>query len=285
MRLPALVDDVARRFQIEVGAPFQPGGCASWVAPVRQRVDGSRAVLKVQFPNPESQPEAPVLAAWAGVGAVRLLDHDPDRRALLLEWCEPGTGLVEEGGSVAAATAGADIATRLHATPPPAGTPTLASVLGPWADEVEARLALHPTEVPGWGQRALATMRDRPGAVDDHVLLHGDLNPTNVLSAAREPWLAIDPKPMVGDPAYDGARLVLQPDPNATAHPAGTLAQRLDVLAQRMAVDRGALLEWCLVDAVQMAAEARAQRDLAQAQRLDAQVALIAAALSRAALS
>ena len=69
-RLPALVAEVAEQWDLEVGAPLEPGGNISWVAPARRRSDGLDAVLKVQLPHPESAPEAVGLRAWAGDGAV-----------------------------------------------------------------------------------------------------------------------------------------------------------------------------------------------------------------------
>jgi streptomycin 6-kinase len=119
-------------------------------------------------------------------------------------------------------------------------------------------------------------MRTRPAACREPVLLHGDLNPTNLLAADRAPWLAIDPKPMVGDPAYDGARLVLQPDPCATDDPARTARDRLEIVASTMGLDPDALLEWCLVDAVEIGASARARGDRTTAEVCEAQAALLA---------
>src|SRR5215467_8514640 len=46
--LPGIVDDLARRWSLRVGRPFQPGGSASWVAPARTS-GGERVVLKVGF--------------------------------------------------------------------------------------------------------------------------------------------------------------------------------------------------------------------------------------------
>jgi streptomycin 6-kinase len=279
-RLPGLVTEVAEQWDLEVGSPLEPGGNISWVAPVRRRTDGLDAVLKLQLPHPESAPEAAGLRAWAGDGAVLVFDHDPDRWALLIERCRPGHGLGSIGGSPDAVHTGAAIGARLHAVAPPPGLPTLAVVLSSWADSVEALLERQPPVDPGLARRALATMRDRPAAATRQTLLHGDLNPTNVLAAEREPWLAIDPKPMVGDPAYDGPRLVTQPDPCLTADPAATLAERLAIVVDVMGVDRDALLEWCLVGSVEAGAFDRAQGNDELADRCDGHTALLAPHLS-----
>jgi streptomycin 6-kinase len=259
--LPRLVAEVCEVWQLELEPPLEPGGQISWVAPARDLVDGLDAVLKLQCPHPESEPEAAGLLAWGGNGAVRLLDHDPVRHALLLERCWPGTGLQLLAGSDEAMRVGAAVGARLHETDAPMGLRTLAAVLDDWADELDVRLA-RPFAGAALDTLALDTMRHRPRACGPGVLLHGDLNPTNVLAAEREPWLAIDPKPMTGDPAYDGPRLVTQPDPLATADPAATLARRLDIVGDVMGVDRDALALWCLVGAVEMGASARSHGDL-----------------------
>jgi streptomycin 6-kinase len=275
-RLPALVAEVAERWDLDVGEPLEPGGNISWVAPARRRRGGLDAILKVQLPHPESAPEADGLRAWAGGGAVHLYEHDPERCALLIEACRPGRSVGDLTGPLDAVRAGAAIGARLHAVAAPARLPTLAGVLGAWADQTEAQLERWPAKDPGLARRALATMRERPAEAVQQVLLHGDLNPTNVLAAEREPWLAIDPKPMVGDPAYDGPRLITQPDPCLTEDPAATVAERVAIVVDVMGVDRGALLEWCLVGAVEMAASARSHGDEAASTDLDAHVALLA---------
>ena len=152
------------------------------------------------------------------------------------------------------------------------GLPTLASVLDGWADELADRLSRRPAEDPGLARRAVETMRERPRACSARVLLHGDLNPTNVLSSQRTAWLAIDPKPMVGDPAYDAPRLVLQPHPAS----ATTLTTRLAVVAAEMELDRAALIEWCLVVAIEMGSAAVHHGDTTTAAQFGAQVRLLA---------
>ena len=90
-RLPRLVEECAEQWSLRVGEPFS-GGNVAWVAPA-ELPDGSKAVLKINFPEPESEREGEALALWGGEGAARLLAEDEGRRALLLERCEPGTQL------------------------------------------------------------------------------------------------------------------------------------------------------------------------------------------------
>jgi streptomycin 6-kinase len=274
-RLPQLVDELIERWELEVGAPLEPGGNISWVAPVR-RGDGSEVLLKIQLPNIESEPEARALRAWGGDGAIRVYDDDRERHALLIEWCRPGRGLSEATGTLDVATVGSAIGARLHRVTPPDGLRRLEEMLDPWADDVEEGLEPRPGRDPGLVRRALHTMRTRPRACPDPVFLHGDLNPTNVVSAEREPWLAIDPKPVVGDPAYDGPRLITQPDPLKTSDPADTLRRRTQIVADAYAVDVDVLREWCLVDAVEIGEYARRRGDEGVARSCDGHMALLA---------
>jgi streptomycin 6-kinase len=275
--LPELVEAVAAEWDLEVGAPFEPGGNISWVAPVRRRGDGVEAVLKLQHPHPESDPEAAALAAWDGAGAVRLLASAPAHHALLLERCTPGHAVADDPDPLLAARVGASIGARLHAARPPVGLPALAAVQAAWADELEPRLEQHPAAAdPGLARRALETMRSAGAPDAAPVLLHGDLNPTTVLAAEREPWLAIDPKPMAGDPAFDGSRLVAQPDPRRTAAPAATVDSRLTVVATGLGVDRVRLAAWCLAAAVEMGVSASAHGDGDRVGRCRAHARLLA---------
>jgi streptomycin 6-kinase len=92
-QLPALLDEVTDRRQLRLGDAF-PDASASLTLRATT-ADGEPVVLKLQYPHRETEHEAAALAQWEGNGAVRLLAHDPDRHALLLEPCDPGTPLSE----------------------------------------------------------------------------------------------------------------------------------------------------------------------------------------------
>src|SRR3954449_10573789 len=116
-RLPSLVADAASAWQLQMGAPFEPGGNVGWVAPVR-RADGSDAVLKVECPGHRNPWAAKGLQHWAGRGAAELFDADETGQVLLLERCVPGTN----GDDLGIATANKAIAAvlaELHAVEAP----------------------------------------------------------------------------------------------------------------------------------------------------------------------
>lgn len=170
----------------------------SAVLPVRSP-DGVSAVLKVG----DSEFEHLVLRRWNGDGAVRLLRADPHRRALLLERAreESLSGLFDADACEAVAA----LYPRLHVAAMPQ-LPSLPALLEKWAEEFSAmpRSAAVPHRLV---EQAAALCRELASDPAD-VVVHGDLHYGNVLAAAREPWLAISPKPLNGDPHYEVAPML-----------------------------------------------------------------------------
>jgi streptomycin 6-kinase len=89
--LPDHVDACATAWSLEIGEALEGGNVALVLEATR--TDGAPAVLKVSYPDDESEHEPDALAHWDGNGAVRLLERDDERRAILLERAEPGTKL------------------------------------------------------------------------------------------------------------------------------------------------------------------------------------------------
>ena len=255
-RLPRLVAECCAQWDLAPGAPFTPT-TISYVASVT-RADGTPAVLKVNFPEPESEHEAAALAHWDGAGAVRLLGSDSGRRALLVERCLPGDQLWSVADEAQADVDAAAVLQRLWAAPPPpAGHRfrTLAGEARRWADELPARWERHGRpfdralldRAVGWIGELLATSDGR-----GDVVLHQDLHGGNVLRAARGPWLAIDPKPLAGERAFDLASLLRdrRPELAADPHPARRVRRRVDRLGEALDVDRERMRRWAVVHAL-----------------------------------
>lgn len=209
--LPGIVADLEREWGIDTGRPF-PGGSASWVAPARTAAGGS-AVLKVNLPHREARGEAAALSLWDGAGAVRLYRYDAERWALLVERCDPGTPLLAAGlePEQSLSTAAA-VLRRLWsaAVPTDSSFEALADVTAEWATLVRERMVRHrPPVDPGVVELGAQLLEQLPlDSSARTVVLHGDFNPGNVLSSQREPWLAIDAKPVVGDAAYDPVPMI-----------------------------------------------------------------------------
>jgi streptomycin 6-kinase len=207
-RLPGAVSDAAGHWDLRIGAPFQPGGRTSWVAPART-VEGRTVVVKVTWPHFEAAHEADGLRIWNGRGAVELLDaithSGSDSKVLLLEACTPGIPLTahpEDQQDVIIA----GLLRRLWVTPP-IGHPLrpLETMCAAWAAEFEERESRHRPASPDSGllRQGIEQLRLLSADTDANVVLCTDLHAGNVLSSTRQPWLVIDPKPYVGDPAYD----------------------------------------------------------------------------------
>ena len=205
--LPAVVAGLASRWSLTVGEVFEPGGWSSWTAAATAS-DGTECVLKVGRPHPEARDEAHALRLWDGRGAVRLLAEAPESGALLLERCRPGVALAtrpydQQDGVLS------ELLPRLWVSPPP-GHPfrPLARMCAEWADAFEAE-PLPAGLDPATAGAAARLLRTLPASASRQVLLGTDTHAGNVLSAHREPWLVIDPKPYVGDPAYDAVQHLL----------------------------------------------------------------------------
>ena len=227
--LPALVTDLAGRWSLRLGDPYRPGGSSAWVAPAT-RANGSRAVLKVGMLHYEALHEAEGLRFWSGHGAVQLLQSEQygQTTALLLEQCLPGTMLSKALPPQKRDEVIAALLPRLWTTPVD-GHPfrPLQSMTDAWADSYES--SGHKAPDPALAEVALTMWRELPTSTPREVLLCTDLHPDNVLSAEREPWLMVDPKPYVGDPSYDPIQHMLnfparlQADPTAFATRMATL--------------------------------------------------------------
>jgi streptomycin 6-kinase len=208
--------------------------------------EGEQAVLKVQQPHRESEHEAAALALWDGDGAIRLLDSEPEEHALLLERCEPGTPLSSVGAE-AALDVFVELLPRLWK---PVGAPfgTLAAEAAWWADSLEEtweRFA-RPFERRRL-DAALEALLQLPRTQGAQVLLHQDLHGDNVLAAQREPWLAIDPKPLVGEREFGVAPIVRSRE---LGHSKRDVLHRFDRLTAELGLDRERARGWTIAQTI-----------------------------------
>ena len=239
-RLPDLVDRARERWGLRLSRPFTDGA-SSWCAPAALP-DGRPVVLKVSFPHDEARHEALALRAWHGHGVPQLLGYHEDDWTLLLARLEPGTPLSRSSGTAPQRLGvAAGVARSLWSVRRDVAVPAMAEVCGRWADLLVARGARHGVDV---GQAA-DLLRSLPGSSD--TLVHGDLNPGNILDAGAGRWLAIDPKPMRGDPAYDLWPLLEQvDDPFGHRDPVAVLRERVDLLAGLLDLDPDRVSAWAL---------------------------------------
>jgi streptomycin 6-kinase len=232
--LERVAREVAAEWELELGPRFALARY-SYVAPA-----GEKAILKVTPPeDDESDEEADALALWDGDGAVRLLRHDRERRALLLERARPGhelSGLADDAATAAAVA----VAKRLWR---PAGAPfrSIHDHVPRWLENARD----HPLAPLA---RELYERRDKR----NDTLVHGDFHHHNVVRSGRG-WLAIDPKPYLGEPEYDVASFLWNPL---------SYRMRLDVTARRLAAFAAAGLDerrmrvWALIRGAYLGADA-----------------------------
>lgn len=245
--LPARVDELCGRWELTLGRPFDNGMCAL-VAPV-QRADGTEAILKVALPDDESRDEIAALRAYAGDGAVQVFDHDAGHHAMLLEPCRPGRPLKQQPDEIVL-DVGASLMKRLWRTvAADSPIPRLADITPRWADITAERYdRLRPPMDAALVARGVDLLRSLP-TDEPGVLLHADFHPGNILAAEREPWLAIDPKPMVGDPAFEPFQLMLQ-----TGQPdEAEMRRRVAHFADRLELDRDRIAAWGVARCVEWA--------------------------------
>ena len=249
--LPQHVDAIRREWDLEVGAPFTLS--YHWVVAAR-RADGTPAVLKLGIPGADHlRREAAALDAFAGYGAVRLLEYDLAHGALLLERADPGSlaaELVPDRDSEATAAV-IGVAHRLHVDPPQGcALPDLETEGRTFADH----LGTFPGDDPlprHLVERAAKLFDELCATAPRRVVLHGDLHHDNLLRATREPWVAIDPHGYIGDPGYDVGALLYNPDPDRRDDALLDLVPaRIEQLAAGLDMTTERVTEWGFVMAV-----------------------------------
>ena len=220
LRLEAVAAEAAAEWGVELGPPFALSRY-SFVAPAN-----GDAVLKVTPPeDDESDEEADALALWAGAGAVRLLRHDRRRRAMLLERAVPGDDLSvlpEDEATALAVEAGL----RLWK---PAAEPFR------WVGDNVPRWLDNAERSGGAGAELIPLARELYASLDAgrSTLVHGDFHHHNLLRSVRG-YVAIDAKPMLGEPEYDVASFLWNPLP---------CRLRVELLASRLAAFAAAGLD------------------------------------------
>ncbi len=234
------IERLAERWDLDVGKCF-PGANVSFAAPA-VRADGSTVVLKVQWPHRECEHEAAALRAWAGKGAPLLIDHCDEEHALLIERCAPGTYLADDP-SVDPIAILIELLPRLWV---PAGEPftTLAEEsLGLAHSLIRIRTAGYYSCDTLLLDAAIEYLRELPDEQGDQVLVHQDLHGHNVIAAQREPWLVIDPKPLVGEREFAVAPIIRSAEFGSSND---DVRYRFDRLTAELDLDRERARGWMI---------------------------------------
>ncbi|MDQ0934445.1 streptomycin 6-kinase [Streptomyces turgidiscabies] len=243
--LPTRAADFLDRWKLRVDGPAMHGVTAL-VVPVL-RADDTPAALKLQLLDDESEGEPTALRRWNGDHAVLLLDHDPTTGTMLLERLDHTRMLSYHPDPHEATLIIADLLAHLTAVPAPPGIRRLADIAARMLDQAPKALRDIPDpEARTLLQDCAAALREVAPEPGDR-LLHWDLHDENVLAATRAPWLAIDPKPLAGDPGFD-----LWPALN-NRFDAADITWRFEALTATLSLNRERARAWTLARVLQNA--------------------------------
>lgn len=239
------IDDLVAEWNLRPDGSIvrTPGGAT--ILPVRSLE--VQAVLKVVAGEDQAHL---ALRRWNGDGAVGLLRADPRRRAMLLQRLH--TANLETVDDDYACEVVAALYRRLHQPAMPQ-LRSLPDLLGRWSEEFAAlpRSAPIPHRLV---QQAASLCRDLAAMPAEH-LLHGDLHYRNVLAGDRQPWLAISPKPLNGDPAFELAPMLWNRWDELADHPRYRVRRRLLLLTEAAGLDEDHARSWIIVRVVRQALE------------------------------
>lgn len=250
-RLPALLEECRARWSLELGAPF--GDLSyNFVIPARDP-RGRDVVLKLGVPCRELRSEASALRLFDGAGAVRLLDHDAGRGALLIERALPGTTLHSLPDDTEATRAAARLMLSLWCDPPARHAfPSLAEWFRAFVrlrSNFGGGCGPFPPELIEKAERTFAVLN---ASSERAVILHGDLHHANILSSEGGGWLAIDPKGLCGAPGYEVGPFMLNRLPVDASDSAllEFMRARLSTFAEELRIDARRLAGWAFCYAV-----------------------------------
>ncbi len=247
-RLPVILAACEQRWGLTIGLPFDLS--YNYVAPAVRR--NTPVVVKACLPDGETT-QVEALRLFDGHGMVRLLEYDEGDEVMLLERLQPGTLLsTVEDDEKATSIAAAVMRQMWRPAPQEHAFPTVFD----WGKGF-VRLRQHYEGgcgpfPPALLEEAESLFAELNASMAEPVLLHGDLHHENILAAERESWLAIDPKGLVGEAAYEtGALLrnqlsVVLEDP----WPGHVMGRRVDQLAEELGLDRARVRDWGLAQAV-----------------------------------
>ena len=255
--VPDLTAGLLDRWQLRLdGAPIC--GAVALVLPV-VRADGTLAMLKLQPVNDDTLGETDALHAWNGNGAVRLLGQDPESGSMLLERLDADCSLSTVGDDLVALEILSELLARLSAVAAPVGLRRLSDVGAHMLDRLPRALTLVRDRSQHRLMQSCASALEQVLAEAGDRLLHGDLHYFNILAPhpadPREPWLAIDPKPLAGDPGFELLPALHNrwEEAVATGDVPRAIRRRFDLMTDILGLDRRRATNWTLARILQYA--------------------------------
>jgi streptomycin 6-kinase len=245
--LQGMLRELCQTLHVSLDSPF-PSLSFNYVAP-GIRSDGLEVVLKVGVPTREVEAEIAALRLWAGNGGVALIEAIPEKGALLLERLRPGTPLAALDDEDLSVGVAADVMRQLWRPPPDGHSFPTVSDWGRDFHLLRGRFGGTTGPFPAYLiERAESIFEELGATMGPTLVLHGDLHPLNICRAGRQPWLAIDPKGVVGEAEYEVGAFLR--NPVRRAHPEKVLRRRVEAFVERLGLDHGRVVLWNFAQAV-----------------------------------
>ena len=247
--VPDLIASVTATWDLHVTAVANRIDAYGLSIPARR--DSERVTVRIAYPDAFLADETAALRAWNGTGAVRILEED-ERGAQLRTSPTPGTALSLERNEMKALRMAAETLRSLWIEPPE-GLQTLAAEVRAWGSSMPERFeSVYQPFDEQLMRDAEVILRSFGPSQMDPVLLHGDVRLDTFL-LDREQAVAIDPKPLVGEPAFDVAAL-LRDGPGELVRDPGAgrqkLQGRLDQLTDLLDVRASRVRGWAFAVAI-----------------------------------
>lgn len=248
--LPAFLKSIEKKLFIRLAAPFT-NLTYHYVTPATTET-GEAVVFKCTIPNKEMQTEIAALQHYEGAGCVRLIASDAEEGWLLMEACQPGVTLAALEEDEAATHYAIQVMQKLWK---PISEEAAFPSIQNWLEGL-SRMQHHPRAKDLISKRlrdySIGLSKDLRASMGEPVLLHGDLHHDNILVSQRAPYLAIDPKGLIGEREYEFGALIRNPlaKIKGMSGLARFLNRRLDQIAAETGFDRQRIQHWSMVQAV-----------------------------------
>ncbi|SMO79369.1 aminoglycoside phosphotransferase family protein [Fodinibius sediminis] len=249
-QLPSLIRSIEKSWNIQVST-YLPSLTYNYVA-LAETNEGNKTVLKIGVPCDALDLEARSLQFFGGNGAARLLKYSTERGAMLIERIEPGYSITQLDEKQAV-KAFSFVIKEIHRSPDSSyNFPTLQD-WGTGFDQLRAQFDGKSGPLPpDLMDNGEAIYKDLIESMASPVLLHGDLHHENILAGRRKPWLAIDPKGVIGEPEYEAGAFLRNPLSKLVYEDnlAGLIKNRIDMISEMTGYDKDRMAQWGFAQAV-----------------------------------
>ncbi len=245
--LPELIAESEKRFNIKIGEAFDHQSFNFTAQAIK--ADSAGVVIKLCVPTSEVENEIDALNLMHGSGILQLLDSDKQNGILLLERLSPGEMLTTVHDDIEATRIAADVMQKIWK--PISGSHSFPTT-EKWFNRLNQPIDLPIGFPAALIDKAKNVAMELHQSMGEAVLLHGDLHHFNILSSQRQPWLAIDPKGVIGPPEYECGAFLRNPIPGIASKPdlKSKLSSRIDIFVEMLGFDRQVITGWGYAQAI-----------------------------------